>query len=469
MEKELITCKIDPQKMWVHMAVNQPENRIAEPIPVSYFKEHLRQKGVVYGIDESALEYLAGSTKYGEEIVVAQGKKPEKGIDGFYEYFVNLEDKKAKPVVAEDGTVDYLNSLEIAMVEEGQAIAKYHPPTPGEPGVNVYGEEVKAQQGKALPSLKGKGFESTEDGKDYFAKVSGRIFLDNGRICVDPIYVVTGDLGIGHGNIKFNGDVEIRGDMHSGLQIDAEGSIFITGHVGNCKLNAKENVTIGDGIQGKYGCEINAGGDVAANFVEHCTIKAGGNIYANSLLNSTVYARESVIVTSKNGMIVGGNVRGIQAVHVKNLGNEAGVRTRVSFGETLDLVTEMTELKKRQKKVEFDISVFEEKAKVFDQTGVSFGGTDTKKLKRQIAQAKVLRQTEEKELIKEIEKLDDMIKRAKASAHVYVSGTIHSGVILTSDNASVVQGETMREIVFRKRYNAIETVAPEDFPELKNK
>ena len=463
MTGEQVTYHVDVRKMRVTLSINKPKDVPAEPILPEDLEDFLMHQGVTVGVDHNALVHLATGMVYDKEILVAQGYEPENGEDGYYEYFVNLEDMKSKPVVAEDGTVDYLNSLQIAMVEEGDTIAVYHAATTGKSGLNVFGESVRAVPGRNMSALKGKGIGEVEDGNTYVAKTSGRIYLDGKRVCIDPIYTVPGDLGIGHGNIKFNGDVQIGGDMHSGLQIDAKGSIFIKGHVGNCKLTAGKNVTIGEGIQGKYGCEIIAGGDVAANFVEHCSITAGGNVYANSLLNSTVQAKDSVVVTSKDGKIIGGSIQAIQAIRVKTLGNESGVRTRLTFGDTEELVARLLELTKRKQKVEMDISILEEKAKALNRKGTGAPESDVITIKRQIAQAKILRQTEDAEIMKEMAEIQDMAKRAKENAHVRVLGVVYNGVIFSSEGAAKVQTEAMKDVVFVNQSNQVVCMSPEEW------
>ena len=238
MTGEQVTYHVDVRKMRVTLSINKPKDVPAEPILPEDLEDFLMHQGVTVGVDHNDLVNIATGMVYDKEVLVAQGYEPENGEDGYYEYFVNLEDMKSKPVVAEDGTVDYLNSLQIAMVEEGDTIAVYHAATTGKSGHNVFGESVRAVPGRNMSALKGKVIVDVEYGNTYVAKTSGRIYLDGKRVCIDPIYTVPGDLGIGHGNIKFNGDVQIGGDMHSGLQIDAKGSIFIKGHVGNCTLTA---------------------------------------------------------------------------------------------------------------------------------------------------------------------------------------------------------------------------------------
>ena len=117
-----MTYHVDVRKMRVTLSINKPKDVPAEPISPEDLEDYLMHPGVTVGVDHNALVHLATGMVYDKEILVAQGYEPENGEDGYYEYFVNLEDMKSKPVVAEDGTVDYLNSLQIAMVEEGDTI-----------------------------------------------------------------------------------------------------------------------------------------------------------------------------------------------------------------------------------------------------------------------------------------------------------------------------------------------------------
>lgn len=471
MDKSMIVCNISANHMWVSMAIRKPEGEEDVTFSTTYLldflMEYLKEKGIKAGINRVAVETLASYVAYDKEVVVASGKQPVDGADGYYKYFVPLEDKKAKPVVAADGSVDYLNSLEIAMVEEGQIFAQYIPPTKGEYGYNVFSEMIKPNPGKQIPMLKGKGFTISEDGKQYIAKLSGRIYTENDRIIIDPVYVVKGDLGIEHGNIQFNGDVEVRGDVHSGLKIEAAGSIFINGHVGNCKLKAGGTITIGKGIQGKNGCEIEAGGDVAGSFVEYCNIRSGGKVYANSLLDCRVFARDSVYVTSKHGCIIGGSVNAMQTIEAKGLGNESGTITKLSFGEMPEYRKELNVAKNRLKKVKEDIQVLEGQLEKYDMLDAKSITKEMENIKMQIVRAKVLRQTEERELGQKIESLGEELQRARRQSCIKVSGVVYPGVMILSESAIHAQTEAVKEVYYRSWLNKIQVLSKEEYEEIR--
>ena len=73
---------------------------------VESLQKALDERGVKYGIDESALKELADEKKYGLETLIARGTEAVDGKDGYYDYNFNCNFDK-KPLIKPDGTVDY--------------------------------------------------------------------------------------------------------------------------------------------------------------------------------------------------------------------------------------------------------------------------------------------------------------------------------------------------------------------------
>lgn len=463
METDRIVLAIDQSHMWVALAIKKPEGEEPECLTVDFILGYLKENGIKAGINRAAIEALVSYVEYDKEVVVASGKPAVNGRDGIYKYLIPLEDQKDKPVVGADGSVDYLNSLKLAMVEEGQTFALYEPPTKGEYGYTVFSEMLKPVPGRPLPLLKGKGFTVSEDGLSYSAKLSGRIYTENDRIIIEPIYVVKGDLGIEHGNISFNGDVEIHGDVHSGLRIEAKGCIFVNGHVGNCKLHAGGNITIGKGVQGKYGCEITAGGDVAASFVERCNITSGGTVYADSLMDCRVFARNAVFVTSRHGCIIGGSVNAMQSITAKEVGNPAGIITKLQFGEMQAYRKEFNGYKNRLQKVREDIGIFEAQLEKYEQIDGSRMSKDMEQIKMQIVRAKVIRQAEQRSLEEQVSQMEQEFRSARMNSFVRVTGVVHPGSMIMTESAAYVQTEAYKDIYYRQWLGQIQLLSPEEY------
>ena len=76
-------------------------------------------------------------------------KKERQGKDGRYEFFFRTEVSK-KPVILEDGTVDYKNIDWMESVKKNQKIAYYHEAEEGKAGRTVTGKEIPSRKGKNL-------------------------------------------------------------------------------------------------------------------------------------------------------------------------------------------------------------------------------------------------------------------------------------------------------------------------------
>lgn len=449
MEKDWVVLRIDSDRMLVGLTIKEPDGEEHPYFSPDFVENYLRENGITAGINREAIAALSDYVEYGKEIVVAQGKPPVPGRDGFYQYTVALEDARSKPVVEEDGSVDYYNSLKLAMVTEGDLIAVYVPATPGEYGYTVFSEMLPPVKGRELRPLRGKGFVVNDAGNEYRAAFDGRIYRENDRIIVDKVYVVRGDLDIEQGNIRFNGDVEVKGDVRSGLEIETDGDIFIHGHVGSCRLTAGKNITIRKGIQGKKKCYIDAGQDVACSFVERCAIHAGGNVYADYILDSDVSAGNQVCVSSKKGLVIGGSISGIQGVVVKEAGVESGTVTVLQAGVEKEMLVKMADLVARHKKVTDEVDLLDRNLKVCESLEGSKRTKETEALRMKILRAKVVKATEQKHLSGELTALQEEVYRAKNQAEIEVKGVVYPGVKVNMGQSWFEVKDPCKDVRFR--------------------
>ena len=137
----------------------------------------------------------------------------------------------------------------------------------------------------------------TED--EIYSKCDGQAAFRSGKVTVDNVYIVQGDVDVTTGNVAFNGDIVVNGNVRTGFTVRAKGNIEINGVVEAAKIEAGKNVLIRDGVQGNKRAYIIAGGDVTAKFIESATVFAEGFIEANSILYSDITSEKSVTVKGK--------------------------------------------------------------------------------------------------------------------------------------------------------------------------
>lgn len=445
MERDWVVLDISEDRMTVSLSIKKPEGEEEPCFSPEFIESYLKENRITAGIDRQAIEALSSYVEYEKPVVVAKGKPAVNGRDGVYQYTVPLEDIKHKPVLNEDGSVDYINSLKLAMVKENDLIAVYVPATKGDYGYTVFSEMLQPVPGRELRALRVKNIVANDDGTEYRAKITGRIFKENERIVVEKIYIVKGDLDIEQGNIVFNGDVEIKGDVRSGLSITAEGNIFIHGHVGASRLIAGGDVTIRKGIQGRNKCTIVAKGDVACSFIERCTISAGGTIHADSIMDSDVAARVKINVNSKKGVIVGGNVSGMQGIVAKESGNDAGITTVLQAGAIPEHMRAAAEMSNTLEAVLRDIKILDEHLKKYDALDGSQRTKEIEATRMKILRAKVIKAAEQKSLYEKLTALNNEIDKAKHEAVIKITGTVHLGTQIKMGQASYIVKKSCRD------------------------
>lgn len=304
---------------------------------------YMQQKGVIKGYHSSNLSAIIKKKVYNREILVAQGQYNVDGKDGYFEYLFTPEEYGV-PKIREDGTVDYTNMSALQNVHKGDKVAVYHYAVQGIDGYTVFGGALKAKGAKDLPPMRGKGI--LRENNEYFAQTDGKIEVKKGKIDIQNVHEIMGDVTLIIGKVEFFGDVIINGNVESGVTIRAGRNIEIHGTTGNATLFAGGDVVLSRGIQG--GGKISARGSVYADFIENTTVEAGGMVQSNTILNAQVYAKDKVITTGKKGCIIGGYVHGLKGIQAMAAGSDVEVKTILHCGYDPEDYEKLIDVKRRE-------------------------------------------------------------------------------------------------------------------------
>lgn len=323
----------------------------------------LTDKGVVYGIDENAIRQALNSRRYGQEVIVARGKPPQNGEDAKLTYHFK-PDKKSKPEIREDGTVDYHSLDNIENVTKGQVLVTLTPSTPGVDGKTVLGTSVPAKPGKPLVLPAGKNVVVSDDGLKLLAAIDGKVEMIGGRVHVYSVHEVRNNVDNSTGNINFVGSVIIHGNVLSGFEVRAGGSIEVRGVVEGATLIAEGDVILRKGLQGAKKGMIRAGGSVTARFIENGTVYAKGDVTAEAIMHSNVVSGQYVRLIGKRALIVGGRVHAALGITASTIGSPMATSTVLEVGispeirqEYEQLKEELQRLEKEQRKIEQALAV----------------------------------------------------------------------------------------------------------------
>lgn len=413
----------------------------------------LSYAGVKMGIDDSQVHRMVEDCVYDVTVVVAQGKPVEDGEDGYYKFEFET-DLKAKPSVREDGSVDYYNIKFYEKVSEGDKLAQYYPPTKGVFGFNVKGKLLTPKQGKPKSPLRGKNFTVSEDGNTYYAAIDGKVEYCNYDLKVVNVLDITGDVGLNVGNIDFNGDVNITGNVITGVTIHAMGNIYIGGYVEGAVIKSHKDIVLNKGVNANGIGRIEAKGSVSARFFENAIIFAEGNVNAGYILNSNILSMGKVIVSGNRGTIHGGEVTGVMGIETTSVGNASYAPTNLRIGVTKKLRMDYANIIVRIKEIDSQIEMYEgalnklniirtAKPEAFDNASYT-----------KICQSKIIKSAEKAKSEEEGKRLYNLIKES-GKAVVKVNSKIYPGTRIYIEAMGYEPADTLIHVLIRKFNDSI--------------
>ena len=326
---ETFTLKISDDKMTA-VARFYPESTGGQPMSAGEIIKDLQFKNIRIGVQQETIQKFIDNREYCTNIVVALGQPPVQGTDASIEYFFNTN-LNAKPKLLEDGSVDFHNIETICKCKKDELLARLTREVKGTKGYRITGEAILPREVKALKLKFANNIYLSEDSCEMFAKCDGHVSLVDDKVFVSNTLEVV-DVGPATGNINYVGNVLVKGNVLSGYTIEAEGDVEVKGAIEAATIRATGNVIVVKGINGMGKCQIDAGGNVVAKFIENGNVNAGGFISAEAIMLSNVSSKKDITVTGKRGFIVGGSVRCMGNVDAKTIGSETGSDTVIEVG-----------------------------------------------------------------------------------------------------------------------------------------
>lgn len=391
--------------------------------------------GVKYGVVEDTIANFLANRIYGENLVLAEATLPVEGSDAVIKFFFNT-DLTQKPKVNEDGSVDFHHLDVISSVSAGDLLAELTPAVTGKPGIDVCGNLLRPVKVKQKILRVGKNIKLSEDGTKAYSEVNGHATVEGEQVFVSNMYEVPANVDTSTGDIEYEGNVMVRGNVIAGFSIKAKGDIIVEGVVEGANLEAGGHIILKRGIQGMDRGVLKANGNVISRFIESATVEAGGYVSADAIMHSNVSAKGDITVDGKRGFITGGVIRSGTMVSAKTIGSSMGTATNIEVGIEPAIISEYHELGKEQENVqdeqEKNLQVLMALAK-----RIKLGEKLPVDKMLQFKQANATRER----LTKYEEEITERMKVLKESIDSYeggcvkVSSVAHPGVKLTISNA----------------------------------
>lgn len=453
------TVQISSDEMKAYTVLTSPKPGGFD-LEVDEIKNILNNNGVVVGIKEDIINEFMDYPRYNEPILVAEGLKVKDGKDAFIQYNFNTN-KDEIHFVEEDGKVNFKELNLVQNVVAGQILATKQPPTDGEPGRTVTNKLIPAKPGKNTNLLQGRNTKLTEDGTSIVAEINGQVYLMGGKIVVDPVYTIQGDVNLKSGNILFLGTVIVQGNVEDGFSIKAAGNIEVHGSVGKCELDAEGDIIISGGVMGKNEGLITSGKSIYAKFIESVKVEANEGIYVqDGILHAFIDATKEVVCIGKRGAIVGGRVRAGELVKTKSLGSIANPETIIEVGIDPKKRQIMLELEEKREKSYKELEPLKANLENLN---------NQKKVMKKLPQDKeelfqeLLEKTEELETIikttdEEITEIETYLSQLKSKGKIIASKVAFPGVKLYIKNAYLGIKTDYKKVAFVLQSGEVNTL-----------
>lgn len=368
MEKKAeIKIELTPDNMQAFLQIDASSPDAVWPTHEEVLKK-VKDAGIKYGLKEMVLKRVV-EEKIVHSVLIAEGKPSVKGEDASVKFLFETDRIKLIPKEMEDGRVDHRELSLIQNVRRGQVLVERKPPTPGIPGRNVKGEELKPLPGKDIIITAGKNTFWDEKKERLIAAIDGEPSLIGRKVMVNNVHHVAGNVGYATGNIDFAGSVIVRGDIENGFVVKAEGDVVVGGNVDGGSIYADGNVTVRGGIVGQDRTVIECKGNLYARYIDRASIDVEGEIVCrDAIMHSQVNAGQKITLESRKGMVVGGVVRARDEINVQVLGSRMGTYTEIEVGanpalrkELIALEKKIFEMKRELDKVEKALAILNKK------------------------------------------------------------------------------------------------------------
>ena len=303
------------------------------------------QAGVKFGVDETLIIQFLRERKYCTDYILAKARMPIQGRSASIEYHFNT-DLTMKPKTNEDGSVDFHTLDLISLCNKGDLLATLTPVDNGKPGIDVCGNLIRPNKVNNQVLRHGNNITLSEDGLHLYSNVDGHVSLTDGRVFVSNTYEIAADVDSSTGDIDYEGNVIVKGNIITGFFVKAKGNIEVYGVVEGAYIEAGGHIILRRGMQGMNKGILKAEGNIVTKFIENAEAIAGGYFNSDSIMHSRISAKGDVVVAGRRGLVTGGEIRSGTLISLKTAGSYMGTNTLLEVGIDPMILDEFRELEK---------------------------------------------------------------------------------------------------------------------------
>lgn len=313
----------DHMKAYYLLNMNEKDFNEKQELVIKGLSDALKEKDVNTGIIDDALKL--DNIRLNKKTLIAEGINPEKGENAKLVYY-KIAPKK--PTLDLKNNANHYEMNLINNVVKGEWLGEKVSAKKGKDGKNVYGEILPGSLGEDRHlKFDHKSVECImkDNIHTLVANKNGAVLKKGGKITVDNLLIISGDVDYDTGNIDFDGNVEIRGTVKDQFSVKATKDISIDSKIGVGAAKRIESVDgdvyIKGGLNGKGITEIIAN-NIYLKFVKEGILKAKKDIHIGIYAIDTIIKSENVFLSEKKGKIIGGQLKAKYRVESHAIGNK---------------------------------------------------------------------------------------------------------------------------------------------------
>jgi uncharacterized protein (DUF342 family) len=332
--KYTIRINVNEDNTEACILIGQAPDGKPEPLTQEELQRAAERARIAFGLDKATLRALASGPLLDAEFPIARGLPAVDGTDGAAVFHVMRSDAFKPNYGGDDAApVDYKNVDVFQLVKKGDVLCEITQPTQGTDGVNVFGGAIPARSGKPVPNPRGANTEWTEDGTALLAATDGVVSFNGTVINVMEQLCIEGDVDLSTGNVRFGGDVVVRGSVNENFIVECGGNLTVKGKIGSADVRVGGNLIVAEGVNGSRQRTITVGGFMRARYIENGAIRVEGDLFADYIIDSNVECRGSITLSGAKSVLVGGRTAIFGELSANYMGNERGIRTRIELME----------------------------------------------------------------------------------------------------------------------------------------
>ncbi len=252
-------------------------------------------------------------------------------------------------------------------------------------------------------------------------------------------------------------DVEIRGNVEIGNQVEAIGNIVVIGDVEQSRLfSHKGSITVHGTVSG-YQSSLVAAGNITVSKVKNATLRAKKSIYVLiEAIEAHMVARETIVCKEGRGAIVGGTAEAGIEVETNFLGNEKGFFTiaRLTNFRQSEIFLQSQKLAEAEKKLQAEKERYEKTIQVIRILGEKVKQLPLAKKQELAQQVKLYQevclrlaqvQTQRKALWEQSQKENELERT------ILIHDTVYENVSLAIDNQKLELTTRYRNVIVYKK------------------